>query len=108
MVHSVVDEIAFQTRRGLAQRALADVIRFGARDESTIRAGARELAAGGLPTELPPRFLVSASRYALGLGADPQSLSKRVIEHLSQRPTLSRAAPRNRGSACSPSNEERP
>jgi len=88
-ISAVVDEIAFQSRRGLAQRALADVIRFDPRDEFAIRAGARELTKGKMPAHLPPRFLVSASRYALGLGADAQSLSKRVIEYLSRRPTIS-------------------
>lgn len=81
-IAEVVDEIAYQTRRGLAQRALADIIPFGRDDERRIRSGAAQLRRDRLPADLPPRFLVSASRYALVAGADPQRLSRRVIVHL--------------------------
>ena len=81
----VVDEIAFQSRRGLAQRALADVIRFTTDDQRAVCDGARVLAAGRVPSGLPPRFLVSASRYALSQGARPRAVSELVIDHLSQR-----------------------
>jgi len=79
----VVDEVAFQTRRNLAQRALADVIRFDREDEKTIRQAARWLMRGTVPDNLPPRFLVSASHYAVTQGASPRQLSDRVIKHLS-------------------------
>lgn len=78
----VVDEIAFQTRRGLAQRALVDVIPFSAADERSIREGSKILLKGAVPSHLPPRFLVSASRYALNLGAAVNPLSERVTKHL--------------------------
>jgi hypothetical protein len=81
-IPQVVDEVAFQTRRGLAQRALADVIPFTVNDELSIRDGARSLLRGGVPADLPPRFLVSASRYALSQGASVNSLSERVTRHL--------------------------
>jgi hypothetical protein len=81
-IPAVVDEIAFQTRTALAHRALADVIPFTREDERAIRLGARSLASGRVPTNLPPRFLVSASRYALALGAPAQALSEAVIRHL--------------------------
>lgn len=82
VIPRVVDEIAFQSRRGLAGRALVDVIRFTAEDERSIREGARALQRGAVPTDLPPRFLVSASRYALNLGVPVQTLSERVTRHL--------------------------
>jgi hypothetical protein len=82
VIPRVVDEIAFQPRRGLAERALADIIRFSAEDERSIREGAQALQRGAVPTDLPPRFLVSASRYALDLGAPVQPLSERVTRHL--------------------------
>lgn len=82
LIPEVVDEIAFQTRRNLAQRALVDVIAFRPLDEQAIRAGARELERGGAP-ELPPRFLVSAAHYALEGGRiPPQRLAHAVIEQL--------------------------
>jgi hypothetical protein len=86
-IPQVVDEIAYQTRRNLAQRALADVILFERADEQAIRRGALALARGAVPTDLPPRFLVSASRYAVGAGVPAQALSEMVIEHLSVRGT---------------------
>jgi hypothetical protein len=89
-IPQVVDEIAFQTRRGLAQRALADVIAFTREDQRAILAGARVLASGRVPADLPPRHLVSASHYALARGAPAHTLSDLVIRHLSD-PT---AAPR--------------
>lgn len=83
VIPHVVDEIAFQTRRNLAQRAVADVIRFRREDERAIRHGAKALAKGIVPTDLAPRFLVSACRYALQEGRiHPQTLSQRVVQRL--------------------------
>lgn len=84
-IPDIVDEIAFQPRRNLAQRALADVIRFTRDDERRIRRGSDQLVKGIVPKNLPPRFLVSASRHALARGASPPKLSKIVINHLSSR-----------------------
>ncbi|MEY6431834.1 hypothetical protein ABC977_05350 [Thioalkalicoccus limnaeus] len=95
VIPAVVDEVAFQTRRGLAQRALADVIPFRQADEHAIRAAARSLANNQVPTDLPPRFLVSASRYALGLGAPAGPLSDLVIRHLADPTKAPRAATQN-------------
>jgi hypothetical protein len=84
LVPLVVDEIAYQTRRNLAHRALADIIRFSAQDEESIQAAARRLIAGGAPeAALPPRHLVSAASYALASGRiKPSDLSQRVVDHL--------------------------
>lgn len=83
-IAAVVDEIAYQTRRGLAQRALADVIPFTHDDERRIRDGGHLLARGLVPGGLPPRLLVSASRYALQSGAPAAGLSRTVIGHLTR------------------------
>ena len=80
----VVDEITFQSRRNLAQRALADVISFDRQDESMIRKAAQLLTRKMVPTDMPPRFLVSASRYALQKGASLPELSRMVINHLAK------------------------
>jgi hypothetical protein len=84
-VPDVVDEIAFQPRRALGQRALADILPFRREDQVAIRRGAMQLAAGRLPADLPPRFLVSASVLALASGAPASDLSNRVITHLSNQ-----------------------
>lgn len=82
VIPEVVNEIAFQPRRNLAQNSLADIIRFNMDDERAIRKGAAYLVRGVTPTDLPPRFLVSASRHALHAGARLPELSKQVIRHL--------------------------
>jgi hypothetical protein len=85
LIPQIVDEIAFQTRRNLGQKSLVDIIRFTPADEQAIQAGARRLVEGQMPTELPPRFLVSASSYALASGrASPHRLSQQVTQHLTQ------------------------
>lgn len=82
VIPAVVDEIAFQPRRALGQHALVDAIPFSRDDEARIRRGAISIAAGKCPTDLPPRYLVSASRYALESGAEPNSMSRLVIKQL--------------------------
>lgn len=86
-ISHVVDEIAFQTRRNLAQRALADVIPFCREDEQLIRRTAEALIQGRPPSGVPPRFLVSASYYANKRGAPLPELSRRVVSHLSKLAT---------------------
>lgn len=98
VIPEIVDEIAFQTRRNLAQRALADVIPFSLQDEEAIRDGARRLESGG-STALAPRHLVSAAHYALEAGRiAPQRLANNVIQQLIQvqrpAPTLAPAPAR--------------
>ncbi len=86
VIPEIVDEIAFQTRRNLAHRALADIIPFTRQDEEAIRDGARRLATGG-HTALAPRHLVSAAHYALEAGRiAPQRLATHVIQQLIQAP----------------------
>lgn len=90
LIPEVVDEIAFQTRRNLAQRALVDIIPFRREDEAAIREGARQLAAAR-EAALPPRHLVSAAHYALEAGRiAPQRLAQCVVGQLTSR--IGRAA----------------
>ncbi|MDP1007529.1 hypothetical protein, partial [Klebsiella pneumoniae] len=80
LIPEVVDEIAFQTRRNLAQQALADVIPFDAGDQDAILDAARRLQAGK-PVDLPPRHVVSAAHYALESGRiPPQRLAHAVTD----------------------------
>jgi hypothetical protein len=89
----VVDEIAFQPRRGLGQRALADVIPFRPEQQRAIGHGAQSLAQGRVPSDLPPRFFVSASSMALAAGAPASELSHRVVMHLSNLAAAQRSQP---------------
>src|SRR5262249_36299652 len=92
VIPQVVDEIAFQTRRNLAQQALADILPFTGHDEQAIRAGARRLVRAEMAAGLPPRHMVSAASYALASGrVAPRQLASQVVEHLN---TLSRPAER--------------
>lgn len=79
-IPDVVDEIAFQTRRNLAQRALVDIIPFERADQAAIRHGARLMIAGRFEQlALPPRFTVSAAAYALASGrVEPNQLARQV------------------------------
>jgi hypothetical protein len=90
-IPQIVDEIAYQPRRNLGQRVLADVIRFSAADEREIRRAAAALHNGRTPADLPPRFLLSASRHAVGLGGNLQELSRRVTRHLAGVAAASRS-----------------
>ena len=91
VVPEVVDEIAYQPRMALGQRALADVIPFTRADHVAIRRGAMQLSAGRVPTDLPPRFIVGASGLALAAGASASALSNRVIAHLASIAAAGRA-----------------
>jgi hypothetical protein len=90
-IPQIVDEIAYQPRRNLGQRALADVIRFSSADEREIRRAAVALHNGRTPVGLPPRFLLSASRHAVGLGGNLHELSRRVTRHLAGVAAASRS-----------------
>jgi hypothetical protein len=86
LIPHVVDEVAFQTRRNLAQHALVDVVPFGKTDERDIRQAAHAIARGRLPRELPARFAVSASRHAFERRlAEPALISRTVLRGLSAR-----------------------
>jgi hypothetical protein len=81
----VVDEIAFQPRRALAERALATVIPFEPRDHQRIREAGEMLVRLRAPRELPPRFLVSAAAYALEKGVGTRELNELVLDILAPR-----------------------
>jgi len=85
LIPELVDEIAFQPRRNMAHHALVDVIHFCADDQAAILEGSRRLVEGRPIESLPPRFLVSASSYALETGRiGARTLSKRIVDHLTR------------------------
>jgi hypothetical protein len=94
LIPHVVDEIAYQPKRNLAQRALVDVVPFAAVDEQRIQRAAPDIARGSLPPDLPPRFAVSASRYAFERRmASARVISRTVLTGLARRG----AAPQTQG-----------
>lgn len=101
VIPHVVDEIAFQPKRGLGQRPLVDVVPFTADDERQIRQAAAAIGAGQLPRGLAPRFAVSASRYAFDRRlADASEISRTVLGGLAQRVTAERTAARAAATAA--------
>jgi hypothetical protein len=82
LIPHLVDEIAFQPRRNLANHALVDVLPFRPDDEARIRRAATELIADKVAAGVPPRHLVAASRYALTQGALAGPLGARITRHL--------------------------
>jgi len=93
IIPHVVDEVAFQTRRGLGQKTLADVFPFSAADQARIQRAAAEIGRGNLPQDLPPRFAVSASRYAFERHlAGPEAIARTVLGGLARRAAASRSA----------------
>lgn len=102
-IPDVVDEIAFQPRRNLAQRTLMDIIPFTRHHQLAIEAGAQQLLRGKIPQSLPPRHLVSAAAYAVSAGkTDARQLSQLVINHLASlsRQSSSPAAKRQAASVA--------
>jgi hypothetical protein len=91
-IPAVVDEIAFQTRRALAERALASVIPFTREDQALIRRGGLQLARGRAPGDLPPRFLCSAARYAIEAGLAPRLLNELLLSRLAPAQTQARSS----------------
>lgn len=91
-IPAVVDEIAFQPRRALAERALASVVPFSRADQAAIRRGGLALRHGRLVRNLPPRFLVSAALYAIEAGADMPRLNGQMLDILAPDPRVVPAA----------------
>lgn len=81
-IPAVVDEMMFQPRRALAERAVESVIPFRREDQAAIRRGGLLMAQGRTPADLPPRFMVSAARYAIESGANLADLNKNLIARL--------------------------
>jgi hypothetical protein len=60
-----VDTMCFRPYRSLGNKGLAQVIRFGKKDQKMIEEASQRLAAGTDPGIIPERFLIGAARVAL-------------------------------------------
>lgn len=96
----VVDEIAYQPRRMLAERGLADVIRFDSKAQKQILVGARHFRKGRIP-RLPPRWLIGAARTAIEKGADARRVGDLLTKSLAAKAAVSsrRGTPSSRSLA---------
>jgi hypothetical protein len=81
-IAAIVDEIVYQPRRALGERALASLIPFSREDYQTIRHGGRMLAELRAPSGLPPRFLCSAAAFAVEKGVNPRELNELMLSIL--------------------------
>ncbi len=79
----MVDEIAYQPRRMLAQRGLADMISFRKADQAKIVRGGHRFAAGHVP-QLPPRWLIGSARLAIAEGADAAKIGAALTKALAR------------------------
>ena len=61
----VVDTVCFQPYDTLGEKSLAQVVRFGPKEQLMLEEAARRLAVGTDPGVVPERFLIGAARFAL-------------------------------------------
>ncbi len=96
VIPHVVDETMYQTRRNLAQRAVADILPFDRSHQAAIQRCARLLQQRQTDRiELPPRHLLSAASYALASGrVNPRQLSADVVGRLNEEARATRTGSR--------------
>lgn len=82
----VVEEICYRPYPSLGNKRLAEVQRFGTKEQTMVEEAARRLAAGTDPGVLPERFLIGAVRHALDRKlAGPEALTRRFYRELARR-----------------------
>jgi hypothetical protein len=81
-----VDAMCFRPYRSLGNKAFAQVIRFGEKEQTMTEEAARRLAAGVDPGIVPARFLIGAARIAMDrkLGR-PGVIAKKFYLELARR-----------------------
>ncbi|HYB56849.1 MAG TPA: hypothetical protein VEK12_11795 [Alphaproteobacteria bacterium] len=81
-----VDAMCLQPYPSLGNKSLAQVIRFGAKEQQMIEEAARRLAAGTDPGIIPARFLIGAARVAVDARhARPGVLAENFYKELVRR-----------------------
>jgi hypothetical protein len=82
----VVDALCYQPFAEIGNKTLADVYRFGQKEQRMIEECAQRLAAGTDPGIVPERFLIGAARYALDNRlAGPDAIRERFYKELARR-----------------------
>jgi hypothetical protein len=81
-----VDTMCLQPYPSLGNKSLAQVIRFGAKEQQMIEEAARRLAAGTDPGIIPARFLIGAARVAVDARlARPGTVAENFYKELARR-----------------------
>jgi hypothetical protein len=81
-----VDAMCFKPFPSLGNKSLAEVIRFGKKDQKMVEEAARRVAAGVDPGIIPERYLIGAARYALDTHlARPGVIAKNFYQELVRR-----------------------
>ena len=82
----VVDTMACQPYPQFANKSMAQILSFGAKEMSMIEEAGRRLAKGQDPGILPPRFMIGATRFALNHRlASPQAITDTFYSTLGRR-----------------------
>jgi hypothetical protein len=82
----VVDTICYQPFKDLGDKSLAQVCRFGQKEQRMIEEAARRLAQGTDPGIVPARFLIGAARFALDNRlASPEVIKGNFYTELARR-----------------------
>ena len=82
----VVDTICYQPYATLGDKCLAEVIKFGPKEQLLVEEAARRLAAGNDPGIIPERFLIGAARHAFDTKlARPEVIKENFYRELSRR-----------------------
>jgi len=82
----VVDALCYQPFAEIGNKTLAEVYRFGQKEQRMIEECAQRVAAGTDPGIVPERFLIGAARYALDNRlADAEAIRERFYAELARR-----------------------
>jgi hypothetical protein len=81
-----VDAMCFRKYPSLGAKSLAEVIRFGEKEQQMTEEAARRLAAGVDPGIIPARFLIGAARIAMDRKlARPGVIATKFYQELARR-----------------------
>ena len=82
----VVDAVCFRPFAPLGDKAYADVLKFGEKEQAMVEEAAGRMAAGTDPGIVPERFLIGASRVALSRQlAAPAAITQAFYRELARR-----------------------
>lgn len=82
----VVDALCYRPFKEIGDKSLAEVYRFGQKEQRMIEEAARRLATGDDPGIVPERFLIGAARFALDNQLAPaERIKEKFYSELSRR-----------------------